>query len=283
MATFPSPTYIAADQFKVDGDYVDREGGFDVARAVRCDCGPDGIKYGAVASASYNGTQNETTVTLFGFSDNLTSNLKEVITSPVRPGSKGNFMGPLKLPARALASTAVGGALEYDGDALYFTERGQQRPITLANDTRTSDLTVADTTNETEIHSSSVIADELRAGQMYRVTLLGKFSTASSSDFFTLRFKVGGTTVLTGQMTAKNVADAHFHAIFTLTIRSSGGSGSYAAQMEAQLGEETLDITPTTDTVDTTVAEDITCTVQWDAAAAGNTLTVMQSLLEIMD
>jgi len=89
MATYDSPSYVDSDTFTVAGDYTSGEGGFDEGRALKMDCGVDGVKYGHVLSASYS--DPNTTVNLTSGSDAITSNLEEVITSPVRPGDAGNL------------------------------------------------------------------------------------------------------------------------------------------------------------------------------------------------
>ncbi len=89
MATYDSPSYVDADTFTVAGDHTSGEGGFDEGRALRMDCGVDGVRYGAVESASYSNP--DTTVNLDAASDAITANLEEVITSPVRPGDEGNW------------------------------------------------------------------------------------------------------------------------------------------------------------------------------------------------
>lgn len=189
---------------------------------------------------------------------------------------------PFQLTSETLLSPAVSGAFEYDGNSLYITLQGIRRSITLGDDIRVSDLTVSNTTTETTIHTSSVAAGEFKAGKVYKVTLLGKTTTSSASDFYTLRFKMGSATLITVAMTAKNVTDEHFRSESYITIRTIGASGTYAAHVEGAIGDELISATPVTGSVDTTVAEDIVTTLQWDAANAGNVFTLQQAMLEVI-
>lgn len=75
-------TYVDADTFTVVGDQTTI---FVVGRAVKCDCGVDGTKYGWVLSSTY-GDPN-TTVNLTTDSDAITSNLTTVSWSSSLPKS----------------------------------------------------------------------------------------------------------------------------------------------------------------------------------------------------
>ncbi|MDD5015969.1 MAG: hypothetical protein PHW73_12900, partial [Atribacterota bacterium] len=193
-----------------------------------------------------------------------------------------NSMAPLRFPAGSLRTTAVGGDMEYDGERFYLTEVAHRRAISLSDDVKISDSTVANTTDETTVHTSAIAANEPKASKVYKVTLTGKYSTANGSDTFTLRFKMGGTTILSLTSTAGSVTDAPLSVNGYVTFRTVGDSGTYASYMNAKLNNADKDPTPVTGSVDTTVSQDLTVTIDWSNADAGNTLTVQQAYLEVL-
>jgi len=192
-------------------------------------------------------------------------------------------VAPLKLTSGTNLTTPENGAIEYDGSSLDFTIAGVRRSLSQGDDTRVSDITVANTTTETTVHTSPVIADEFQVGKMYKLTVLGKYSTANASDTFTLRAKIGGTTLLTTLLSAGNATDAALQSVWYLTIRTLGATGTYSAYVHTVLHNNVVSTTPVSGTVDTTSAEDLTLTLQWSAADAGNTATIMQSVLEVIN
>lgn len=146
-----------------------------------------------------------------------------------------------------------------------------------------ADVTVAETTTETEVFSATTTAGQLTRGRVVKTRLMGRYSTANATDFFTARLKIGGTTIISIAATAKNVTDAPFDLEFLFTVRSAGATGTVQAFAEAEIDNEgkAADATATT-TLDTTVDEAITCTIEWSAATAGNTLTLDQAWTEFV-
>lgn len=187
--------------------------------------------------------------------------------------------------AADLPSTGETGEPFFSTDTNEFHVYNGSRMVKIGNTITdsiiTSTSTVENTTTETTIFTATNPADSLLEGQVQHISLLGKFSTSSASDFFTLRLKTAGTTVLSGALTAKNTTDDHFKIDFYLTTRTTGATGTYAAHLEATLGDEVLSVTPVTGNIDTTVAEDITATIQWDAADVGNVFELIQGYRQL--
>lgn len=76
-------TYISSNSFSVEGLKTDD---FIAGRRLKLDCDTDGIKYAAVTSSEY------TTVTTVIIDEAvLTSNLVDVLYSPIKPGETGNL------------------------------------------------------------------------------------------------------------------------------------------------------------------------------------------------
>ncbi|MEX2437528.1 MAG: hypothetical protein WD509_03050 [Candidatus Paceibacterota bacterium] len=200
----------------------------------------------------------------------------------LKAGTATAAAAPLKFTPGTINTTPESGAMEYDGSSLYFTQAAVRRFVTLGNDIRVTDTVVTNTTTETTIHTSTIAADELKAGKMYKVTLLGKTTTSDNAQYFTLRFKMGGTTLITVPMLADNVSDDHFKTEAYITIRTIGASGTYAAHVEGTIGDQVISATPVTGSVDTTVVQDMVTTLQWNEAKALNTFTIMQAVLEVV-
>jgi len=64
------------------------------------------------------------------------------------------------------------------------------------------------------------------------------------------------------------------------TIKTIGATGSMAYHIDMQIEDDKNDTCSVAETVDTTTAENITVTVQWNAAKAGNTITIGQGFME---
>ncbi len=151
------------------------------------------------------------------------------------------------------------------------------------SDSITADVTVANTASETAFFVSGGIAGgRLGAGSMLRVSLWGRYS-ALVTDSFTLRWKMGGTTFLTLVSSLAALTDAFWKSEFVVTCRSAGVSGT--VEGDAFLISNNL-VTSAADTgthtINTTIGESLTCTVQWSAASASDTITLAQAILEYL-
>lgn len=159
-------------------------------------------------------------------------------------------------------------------------------------DKDTSDTTVANTTTETTIYSKSIGAGALGTNNTLRLTIqitdLSFFS--SGSDAVTIRAKFGGTTFAT--------------AVFTNT--SSGSKTGLLGKIEVMLNGENatnaqlghvlfinsisstdVDLSSTavgtgTAAVDSTAAQNLVVTAQWNSANAQNTITKSHAILEVL-
>jgi hypothetical protein len=64
------------------------------------------------------------------------------------------------------------------------------------------------------------------------------------------------------------------------TLKSVGATGNMAYHIHMEIEDDKNDTCSLGDTVDTTAAENITVTVQWNAAKAGNSITIAQGFME---
>lgn len=189
---------------------------------------------------------------------------------------------PLKLTSGVSLTTPEAGAMEFDGAALLFTPATDKRSVSLADGVILADTTAANTVDETTIFTESVSADELYKGSKWHTRLSGFYSTANSSSTFTANLKIGGTTIQSFTSIAENVTNGFWRLEFFFTVRSSGVSGTIISSAEGVFNNTVEnEASTTTDTVDTTAVEDITITIQWSSANAGNTLTVTQGHTDV--
>lgn len=190
---------------------------------------------------------------------------------------------PLKFTAGTNLTSPEAGAMEYDGKNFWLTRLSTRRKISVSNDEQTTSTTVASTTTETTIFTMALPANGTAVGDTYRINLGGYYSTANGTDTFTLRYKIGATTILSMTSDASNVTNAPFHAEIFATVRSIGASGSiigHATIDSNNVGHDTSNTTTTT--VDTTATQTYTVTVQWSAASASNTFTQTIGFDEIL-
>lgn len=195
-----------------------------------------------------------------------------------------------------VAATATGGVTVYD---------------------RAFAVTVTNTAVETTLYSKSVAGNTLGATGMFRVTLLGLITdtnaTTGAPSTFTVLCKLGGTTLITMIQTTglDDVVPARF-AIGTVPYRLSfelqNLNATNAQVGLARLHSSTIHIAPVSDKVllfdafgtgvtggfvadllktkygtaaiDTTVAQTLAITGQWNAAQATKTFTMHSVLVE---
>ena len=191
-------------------------------------------------------------------------------------------LAPLNLATGTAPTTPNAGDLWFtSNNNLDFAPIADTRTITMATGTIIADTTVSNTVTETVIYTSAISADEWHVGQVVNTRILGRFSTANASDSFTARLKIGGTTISTINSVSKNVTDVGFDIEFAFSMRAIGGSGSVYPHATAVFDHLAITDTPTAAvTVDTTTANDITLTIQWDNALAGNSVTISQGYTE---
>lgn len=199
----------------------------------------------------------------------------------LKAGTATAGTAPLKFTAGTNLTTPEAGVMEFDGNALAFTPVASRRSVSLANGVIVADTTVANTVTETTIYTEAISANELYKGLFVQSRVSGYYSTANAADTFTFRLKVGGVTIQTITSTAANVTNGSFVCDFDFTVRSSGASGTIMSGAFGEFNNESKsEVDTAATTVDTTAAEDVTVTVQWDNALAGNTLTITQGFTE---
>lgn len=191
--------------------------------------------------------------------------------------------GKLVIPISIEAISPEIGLLEFDGKCLAFTNVAHRRHIPQVDGFITSDIVVENTLTETEILSSDLETNGIHVGKLIMLHILGKYSTKNIGNTFTLRLKLAGITILSATCQSKTVTDDPFSAQGFLTIRTIGESGTYVVQDRISLGNQNLNSSPSRGSINTTIINSLSVTVQWSAAEPENIFTLEQSYIQIMN
>lgn len=171
----------------------------------------------------------------------------------------------------------------YDGDNYGFPS------FVDPADVETSQQAVSNTTDETEVTRFTMDSGALVEGRVFIMRVYGKYSTASSNDDFTYRVKIGssgfdptseGTVIADVTTVQENVSDGPWQVKTTSTVFQEGASGTLASHSEGAFNNTKNDSHVDPITVDTTAAEDIVATLEWNNAKADNSATRGQAYLQ---
>jgi len=185
----------------------------------------------------------------------------------------------IEMQDSTLLETPVTGTIEFDDDRLYVTNVGTQRSIDRTSDVALSSVACANTTDETTMWTGTIGANDLKVGNILKVTAHGQISNNSSADVLTLKFYIGATEIATIDSPGKNL-DADCWAVeFHSTVRSVGESGVLGRWLKMEI-EDDANVTCGTTSVDTTGASNITITAQWNNAKEDNTFGLGLGWLE---
>jgi len=189
--------------------------------------------------------------------------------------------GPIKISdVGALLSTPQAGTFEFDDDRMYLTNVNSQRAIDTTGHVIVSTLTVSNTAVETTLFSGSIIADELKVGNVVKFQGSGILSTATAADDPTLNVYIGTNLIGTFTPAIGLVTDDHWHVEFDITIRTVGAAGTFAFHGNMHISTFE-DFTAALGSIDTTGTDNLTIKVLWPAAKVGNTISIYTGYDEI--
>jgi hypothetical protein len=196
-------------------------------------------------------------------------------------GSAVASTGPLKFTSGALLATPEAGSMEFYDGRWYITGTARQRTLDRTGQVLTATTTVANTTNETTLGTDTLSANAMRAGRLYKFHCDGIVANASAADDLTFRLYFGGAAIFTFAPAVGSLgAGTHWDADCNITIRTIGAGGTFAAHIDIAIGSSTSSQL-TLGNIDTTVANSITFTVQWNNAKVANTISIYQGWLEL--
>lgn len=139
--------------------------------------------------------------------------------------------------------------------------------------------TVANTTDETTILTEPIAGGTLYRGQVIMIRVVGQFSTANSSSAFTLRVKMGTTTIATVESDPKTVSNKPWSMEYLGTVRAINGDGYISSYIETRLDDILHVDNAPNQNFDTSVAEDVTVTIQWNEADPGDSIEANQGFM----
>lgn len=201
-------------------------------------------------------------------------------TIRTRAGGTPRGSGQIKMMPGPFMTEPEQGSLEFDGRNLSFTPIAQRRNVMLSNDGVTTTINVTNTVVETVLFTQTFSANELDAGHSIKLNCFGRYTNATASDDFTLRYKLGNNTYTLARIGGKQT-DAAWKTEYIGTIRVASATGlvtQYANLIDFDTAYSTVDSGPVA--LDTTGDLTITLTVQWANAKLGNIFSLTQGYLE---
>ena len=160
--------------------------------------------------------------------------------------------------------------------------------------TQIADKTIGNTTTETSMFSTGVgslniPANSLVAGRTYRIKLKG-YASGINGDTSTIKVKIGTTELVSSTGAWQTLTDIGFTLEFDFTCRTTGATGTIAGNgyslVSGGQGFSTVSMRALlagTDTINTTASQDIDLTYQWSSANTGNTITITNASIEVLN
>ena len=161
--------------------------------------------------------------------------------------------------------------------------------------TQTANQTIANTTTETTMFGTGVgslvlPANFFTAGKTVRVKIKG-FLSATNGDIATLKIKLNDSIMVNSAGTFVTLTDVGADIEFDLTCRTTGTTGTVIGQgFSTVSGGQGFSMSTvrslqmlTTKTINTTVAQTINFTYQWNSAKTGNTITTTNASVEVLN
>jgi len=152
--------------------------------------------------------------------------------------------------------------------------------ITLAS--QTSDINVTDNIEKEifkdDIGDKTIPANYFEAGQTLAIDLMGHITTTSSAGTLIIKVKLGSTTLVTSPTVtlANNLTDSLFLGKIFINCRSIGATGTVFCHgfIDIDKGSNSFDrislVTPSTITIDTTIAQETIITATMNLASGNN-------------
>ena len=190
-----------------------------------------------------------------------------------------------------IGTTSPTSKLDVKGDITKGLERSIVPGIAF---TQTADRTIGNTTTETTMFSTgvgslSIPANTLVAGRTYRIKLKG-YASGTNGDTSTIKVKIGSTELVSSTGNWQTLTDIGFTLEFDFTCRTTGTTGTVAGNgfslVSGGQGFSTVSMRALlagTDTINTTIANTIDLTYQWSDAKAGNTITITNASIEVLN
>lgn len=183
------------------------------------------------------------------------------------------------LTASRAISLSLGAGVELDGSN-QLQATGRLLSVNTADSTA-----IANTAAETAFSLDHTIpAGFLTVGKVLKVHASGKLSDTGTPNL-TYRLKIGSATLITlGPIALTGGTDDPFRLTAILVCTATGATGSVAAHdIDDTVAGVATDAPKGSGTVDTTSANTLQITAEWDTADPGNTTTLELLMVEATD
>ena len=215
----------------------------------------------------------------------------------IKAGTATANTAPIKLTSGTKLTTIENGAMEFDGDHLYFSKVGIRERLSGVLFTITStngpNNTATETTLLTGVQGTLTLpANFFVAGKTIRLKLRGWWDSDALATL-DIKVKLGSTTVLdTGAITPTgSFTGFGWEMDALITCRTTGGTGTVFCQGSVKLenaaapaGAEYFSMpTIAATTIDTTASLAIDATAQWGSAGAGRNFNCTNAVGEILN
>lgn len=157
-----------------------------------------------------------------------------------------------------------------------------------AVDVLSTPVTVAETVTETNLYSFRFFKHEFHSEMVIRFTFSGVYSNTNGADTFDLKVKmtdsVGATTYSAITSTAGAATNVGFNGVWNGTIYTIGTSGTIQPDLLGRINNvNKAEADSATVALNTALDQTFSLTITWSAATAGNTATIRQAMLEILN
>jgi len=161
-------------------------------------------------------------------------------------------------------------------------------------------VTVAGTAGETTLNSYTIPLNTIsrnigntaatsgkdfrNAGNTFRVRASGIYTTDDGVSTFALALKVGAATIHTLSSDAGVQTNAQWYLDWLFIVSAIGTSATLESSVAATLNQVIKNTSNTSTTsFDTTVDNDIAITALWTGGSAGDTISIRQFLVELIN
>ena len=182
--------------------------------------------------------------------------------------------------AQPLLGTPVAGAMEFSDGRWYLTGTAIQRVIDRTGGVIVATTTVASTSDETTLYTTTLSANAMKAGRIYKLHCDGIIANGGPTDDITFNVYLGADLIGTCIPAIGSIALAKpWHVDFNITIRTTGDPGTAASHGHAMIN--TVDsVFESLEAPHTNLANAVSLKVQWTASKAANTISIYQGYLE---
>lgn len=145
---------------------------------------------------------------------------------------------------------------------------------------------------ETSLASYTISANSLSlndqvnddVGNILKITANGIFTTDDASAELSLHCKIGSTTYHTIVANTGNVTNAPWRVNWEVMLTDNGSTGTAESYASAQINDIEKDSCLTSaNTIDTTVEQELKLTATWSNGDSGDSVTIKQFMVEVLN